>query len=136
MGATKFEVYTQRQIEYAKFFKALGHPARIAALENLMKSTGYEAGFDELFDGIDLAQSTKSQHLKKLTEIGIIRIKLVSKANKSCLRYRVNKEAVEFVKQFLEFIYENVNWESNNYVGDGFYSSFHPCIDFQMYFRT
>lgn len=136
MGATKFEVYTQRQIEYAKFFKALGHPARIGALENLMKSVGYEAGFDELFDGIDLAQSTKSQHLKKLTETGIIRTKLVSSNNKSCLRYRLNKEAIEFVRQFLEFIHESIDWNGSNYMGDGFYSSFQPGVDWQMYFRT
>ncbi len=136
MGATKFEVYTQRQIEYAKFFKALGHPARIGALENLMKSVGYEAGFDELFDGIDLAQSTRSQHLKKLTETGIIRTKLVSSNNKTCLRYRLNKEAIEFIRQFLEFIHESIDWNGNNYMGDGFYSSFQPGIDWQMYFRT
>lgn len=136
MGATKFEVYSQKQIEYAKFFKALGHPARIAALENLMKATGYECGFEELFDGIDLSQSTKSQHLKKLVEIGIVRTKFVSSNRKSCLRYRVNKEAIQFMKQFLEFIYDNIDWDSNNYLGGNFYSSFHPVIDFPIGFQT
>lgn len=136
MGATKFEVYSQKQIEYAKFFKALGHPARIAALENLMKATDYECGFEELFDGIDLAQSTKSQHLKKLVEIGIVRTKFVSSDRKSCLRYRVNKEAIQFVKQFLEFIYDNIDWDSNNYLGGNFYSFFHPAIDFPVGFQT
>lgn len=136
MGATKFEVYTQKQIEYAKFFKALGHPARIAALENLMKAIEHESGFEELFDGIDLAQSTKSQHLKKLIEVGIVRTKLISNDRKSCLRYRVSKEAIEFVKQFLEFIHDNIDWDNNNYLGGNFYSSFHPGIDFRVGFQT
>lgn len=136
MGATKFEVYTQKQIEYAKFFKALGHPARIAALENLMKSTKHEAGFDELFANIDLAQSTKSEHLKKLTEIGIFRIKLVYDGKRSCLRYRMNKEAIELINNFLNFIYENIDWNYNNYLSDEFYSAFHPAIDWQMSYRT
>lgn len=136
MGATKQQTYTQKQIEYAKFFKALGHPARIAALENLMKSTGYEAGFDELFDNIDLTQSTKSEHLKKLTEIGILRTKLTYDGRRSCLRYRVHKEAIELMNNFLNFIYEDVNWNFNNYQTNEFYSAFHPAIDWPMVCRT
>lgn len=136
MGATKFETYTQKQIEYAKFFKALGHPARIAALQNLMKSTECESGFNELFDNINLAQSTKSQHLKKLTEIGILRTKLVYEEKKSCLRYRVNKEALEFTCHFLDFIHDNIDWNSNNYLSNEFYSAFCPAIDWQISYRT
>lgn len=136
MGATKLETYTQKQIEYAKFFKALGHPARIAALENLMKSTTSEAGFDELFDNIDLAQSTKSEHLKKLTEIGILQTKLVHDGRRSYLRYRIHKEAIELMNNFLNFINEDIDWNSNNYSGNEFYSAFHPAIDWQMSYRT
>jgi ArsR family transcriptional regulator len=134
MGATKYQAYTQKQIEYAKFFKALGHPARIAVLENLMKSTDFEAGFDEIFADVDIAQSTKSQHIQKLTELGIVRTKLIQSHNKSCVRYRVNKQAIDFVKQFLDYIYENIDWNIN-YLGDSFYSPFQSNREWLMSFR-
>lgn len=134
MGATKYQAYTQKQIEYAKFFKALGHPARIAVLENLMKSTDFEAGFDEIFADVDIAQSTKSQHIQKLTELGIVRTKLIQSRNKSCVRYRVNKQAIDFVKQFLDYIHENIDWNIN-YLGDSFYSPFQSNREWLMSFR-
>ena len=38
MGLTKTENYTERQIELAKMIKVLGHPARIAIVESIIKT--------------------------------------------------------------------------------------------------
>jgi ArsR family transcriptional regulator len=57
--------------ELAILTKALGHPARIKILRILSRQEGCICG--ELVDGLDLAQSTVSQHLKILKDAGLIR---------------------------------------------------------------
>lgn len=37
MGITKTEFYTEAQIELAQMLEALGHPARMAIVEHLLK---------------------------------------------------------------------------------------------------
>lgn len=70
MGLTKTEYYTEDQIELAKVLKVLGHPARIAILQSIIKSKSCICG--ELVTEIGLAQSTISQHLKELKSVGLI----------------------------------------------------------------
>ena len=71
MGLTKTENYTERQIELAKMVKVLGHPARIAILESIIKTNACICG--DLVTEIGLAQSTVSQHLKELKSAGLIK---------------------------------------------------------------
>lgn len=71
MGITKTEQYSETQIELARALKALGHPARIAILQALMKTNSCVCG--ELVTEIELAQSTVSQHLKELKSAGLIK---------------------------------------------------------------
>lgn len=70
MGLTKTEHYTAAQIELAGLMKVLGHPARIAILQAIMKSKTCICG--DLVMEIGLAQSTVSQHLKELKSAGLI----------------------------------------------------------------
>jgi ArsR family transcriptional regulator, arsenate/arsenite/antimonite-responsive transcriptional repressor len=71
MGAVKTGLYDQTQEELALLTKALGHPARIAIVQELAKNTACHCG--ELVLSVGLAQSTISQHLKELRNAGIIR---------------------------------------------------------------
>jgi DNA-binding transcriptional ArsR family regulator len=71
MGLTKTENFTQRQNQLAAFAKALGHPARIAIVEYLLRHNSCICG--DLVDELPLSQSTVSQHLKELKQIGIIK---------------------------------------------------------------
>lgn len=71
MGLTKTENFTLEQNELAAIAKALGHPARIAIVQHLLKINTCICG--DLVDEIALAQPTISQHLKALKAIGIIR---------------------------------------------------------------
>ena len=57
--------------ELAMLTKALGHPARVKILRLLARREGCICG--EIVEGLDLAQSTVSQHLKMLKNAGLIR---------------------------------------------------------------
>jgi len=70
MGITKSQIFTQEQNNLAQITKVLGHPARIAILEHIMKSNACIC--NDLVDEIGLAQATISQHLKELKSIGIL----------------------------------------------------------------
>lgn len=71
MGLTKTEEFTKAQNELASLTKALGHPARIAILQFLMKRKSCVCG--DIVDQLPLSQSTVSQHLKELKNAGLIK---------------------------------------------------------------
>ncbi|CAM1372550.1 ArsR/SmtB family transcription factor [Tenacibaculum xiamenense] len=71
MGLTKSEIFTKEQNTIAKIAKVLGHPARIAIIQHLLKIESCICG--DLVNEIGLAQPTISQHLKELKNIGIIK---------------------------------------------------------------
>lgn len=71
MGLTKTEGFTKSQLEIADIAKALGHPARIAILQFLSRQTNCQCG--DIVDELPLSQSTVSQHLKALKEVGLIK---------------------------------------------------------------
>jgi DNA-binding HxlR family transcriptional regulator len=70
MGVTKSALFTAEQNQMAQFAKVLGHPARIAIIQYLLKSNTCING--DLVLELGLAQATISQHLRELKEIGII----------------------------------------------------------------
>ena len=71
MGLTKTLNYNEKQIELAAMLKVLGHPARIAILQSIIKADACVCG--DLVTEIGLAQSTISQHLKELKSVGLIK---------------------------------------------------------------
>ncbi|APZ44872.1 transcriptional regulator [Polaribacter reichenbachii] len=71
MGLTKSEIFTDEQNEIAAIAKVLGHPARIAILDYIIKLKSCVCG--DLVKEIGLAQPTISQHLKELKKVGILK---------------------------------------------------------------
>ena len=71
MGVTKTDHFTDRQNELANLAKALGHPARIAIIDFLLKTDSCICG--DIVNELPLAQPTVSQHLKELKNTGIIK---------------------------------------------------------------
>ncbi len=71
MGITKTEEFTKAQNELAAINKALGHPARVAILQFLIKTKACVCG--DIVDELPLSQSTVSQHLKELRNAGLIK---------------------------------------------------------------
>src|SRR6187431_401846 len=71
MGLTKTEGFTKAQVDMAALAKALGHPARIAILQFLANRKGCVCG--DIVNELPLSQSTVSQHLKELKNVGLIK---------------------------------------------------------------
>lgn len=71
MGATKTEHFTDKQNAIATLAKALGHPARVAIIDYLLKVDTCICG--DIVNELPLAQPTVSQHLKELKNAGLIK---------------------------------------------------------------
>jgi DNA-binding transcriptional ArsR family regulator len=71
MGASKTDSFTEKQNELAILAKALGHPARIAIIDFLLKVDSCMCG--DIVNELPLAQPTISQHLKELKNAGLIK---------------------------------------------------------------
>lgn len=70
MGITKTDLFTAQQNQLATWAKVLGHPARIAILQYLLKQNTCVCG--SLVEELGLAQATISQHLRELKDAGFI----------------------------------------------------------------
>ena len=87
MGATKTEHFTDYQNHIAILTKALGHPARIAIIEYLLKVNTCICG--DIVNELPLAQPTVSQHLKELKNAGIIKGNIEGTAICYCIDEKV-----------------------------------------------
>lgn len=95
MPITKTTYFDQKQNALATIAKALGHPARIAILEVLMKQETCVC--NDIVMQLPLAQATVSQHLKVLKDAGLVKGEIAP--NKSC--YCINPEAWKIAKGML-----------------------------------
>jgi ArsR family transcriptional regulator len=71
MGVTKTFGFSDEINDMAIVFKALGHPARMAIVEFLVKQKECVCG--DIVNELPLAQATISQHLRELKTAGIIK---------------------------------------------------------------
>jgi len=71
MGATKTDHFTDKQNDIATLAKAMGHPARIAILDYLLRVDACICG--DIVNELPLAQATVSQHLRELKNAGLIK---------------------------------------------------------------
>ena len=95
MGVTKSDSFTANQNELAIQFKALGHPARIAIIEFLLKAESCIC--NDIVDELPLAQPTISQHSKELKSAGIIKGTIEGKS----ICYCIDEENLEGMIQNL-----------------------------------
>lgn len=91
--------YTEQQNQIAIFAKAFGHPARVAILQHLFKIKECICG--DLVDEIGLAQSTISQHLKELKNLGLIQGTVEGPRVCYCINPKNWSEMKEVMKEFL-----------------------------------
>ena len=90
MGATKSEIFTEKQNKMALMMKALAHPARIAIIQQLLKANACICG--DLVDELGLAQATISQHLKELKNSGLIQGTIEGASVCYCINPKVWKQ--------------------------------------------
>ena len=107
MGATKTEHYTKRQNNLALMAKALGHPARIAILEYLLKVNTCICG--DIVNELPLAQPTISQHLKELKNAGLI--KGTIEGNAVC--YCINETTIAKMQNYFETMANKLTSKNN-----------------------
>lgn len=105
MGASKSILFSQEQNAIAEMSKALGHPARIAILEYLIKTGLCVCG--DIVNELPLAQATVSQHLKELKNAGLIKGCL--EGNNVC--YCINPDALKFLGNFISCILNNAKMD-------------------------
>lgn len=94
MGASKSDHFSDKQNAIATLAKALGHPARIAILEHLLKVNSCICG--DIVDSLPLSQPTISQHLKELKAAGIIQGSI--EGNSIC--YCIHEKALEKLQTY------------------------------------
>lgn len=78
--------FPKRDVQLAEFASAISHPARIAILKILAQRREVITG--DLVTGLPLAQSTVSQHLKVLKEIGLIRGQVEGPRSLYCINWK------------------------------------------------
>lgn len=108
MGATKTEHFTGKQNTIATLAKALGHPARIAIMEYLLKVNECICG--DIVNELPLAQPTVSQHLKELKNAGLIKGNI--EGNSIC--YCIDDKAIEKLQSYFANIAVKLEKKKNN----------------------
>jgi ArsR family transcriptional regulator, arsenate/arsenite/antimonite-responsive transcriptional repressor len=98
MGATKTDHFNAKQNEIATLAKALGHPARVAIMEYLLKVDACICG--DIVNVLPLAQPTVSQHLKELKNAGLIKGSI--EGNAIC--YCINDKALSKLQAYFGII--------------------------------
>ncbi len=78
--------------------KAIGHPARIAILQQLVKTNACICG--DLAEELGLAQPTISQHLKELKNAGIIQGTVEGTSVCYCINPKMWKQYRLFFTEF------------------------------------
>ena len=94
MGATKTEHFTDKHNNIAVMIKALGHPARVAIVEYLLKVDGCICG--DIVNELPLSQPTVSQHLKELKTAGLIKGNV--EGNSIC--YCIDEKAITKLRDY------------------------------------
>ena len=107
MGATNTEHYTDKQNEIAIMAKALGHPARVAIMEYLIKVDSCICG--DIVNELPLSQPTVSQHLKELKNAGLIKGNIEGTA----ICYCVDEKGVEKIKGFFSHMSDSLEKKKN-----------------------
>ena len=87
MALPRTNEFRDRDLKIADFAKALSHPARVAILKILAEKRECICG--ELVDDLPLAQSTVSQHLKALKELGLIKGTIDGPKSRYCIDWNV-----------------------------------------------
>lgn len=107
MGATKTDHFTDKQNAIATLTKAIGHPARVAIIEYLMKVDTCICG--DIVNELPLAQPTVSQHLKELKNAGLIKGNI--EGNSIC--YCIDEKTIEKLQNYFVNISNRLTTRKN-----------------------
>ncbi len=101
MGRTTSEIsYSTDEEMLARYAKALSHPIRVRILNFLEKQSCCFTG--QLTEEIPMAQSTISQHLKELKDVGLIQGDVMPPRIKYCVNQKAWADAKKMFAAFFE----------------------------------
>ena len=100
MAFSKKNSFDARQTRIAALANVLSHPARIAILETLAARKSCICG--EIVEVLPLSQSTVSQHLKELREIGLIKGEIDGPRSCYCIDLKKWAEMVLDMQTFFD----------------------------------
>ena len=106
MGLTKTAEFTKEQNDLSALTKALGHPARIAILQFLIKKKSCICG--DIVDELPLSQSTVSQHLRELKNAGLIKGEIEGPSVCYCIDVKAWDSAKKVIGALFES-YQDIN---------------------------
>ena len=92
-------VFTDEQIQAARFAKAMGHPVRMYVLDLLNKQACCYSG--DLSEILPIAKSTLSQHLKELKDAGLMQGEIEAPKIKYCINRENWAKAQALFDKFL-----------------------------------
>lgn len=100
MGLTKTDLFTEEQNTLAAIAKVLGHPARIAILQYLLKRK--DCINTDLVKETGLAQATISQHLKELKACHLIQGTISGTSMNYCINAVKWKDVSSSIAEFFD----------------------------------
>ena len=107
MGASKSDFFSKKENSIASIFRALGHPARIAIVEHLLKVNSCICG--DIVNELPLAQATISQHLRELKQANIIQGNIEGNAICYCL----NLKTIEILQAYIQGVQTSLAAKTN-----------------------
>lgn len=96
MGISKTKEFSLKQNQISNLAKALGHPARVAILDVLMKKEECICG--DIVDELPLAQPTVSQHLKELKNAGLIKGSIEGNTIGYCIDQKGIRKLIDYLE--------------------------------------
>ncbi len=99
MALNKKTQFSPLEVRLADFAKALSHPARVAILRVLAERQTCVCG--EIVAVLPLAQSTVSQHLKDLKELGLIKGEIDGTRSCYCIDWNAFQEMKNLFQNLL-----------------------------------
>lgn len=84
-----------KEMQIARFAKAMGHPTRMAILAFLAKRNS--CFFGDIHEELPIAKATVSQHLKELKDAGLIQGEIESPR----VRYCINRDNWELAEKLI-----------------------------------
>lgn len=108
MGVSKTNQFSEEQNQIATLMKAIGHPARVAIIEYLMKVNTCICG--DIVNELPLAQPTVSQHLKELKNAGLIK----GTVEGTSICYCLNETAIERLQLYFTGISQTLSCKQSN----------------------
>ena len=96
MGASKTYQFSEKELNMAKFGRALAHPARVRIIRILQQHSCCRN--TDLTADLNLVKSSVHDHVKKLLEAGLVSIEFYP----NCYLIRLNQHAFSYFQRDFE----------------------------------